>query len=228
MVIYTKTKVVKVKPEILKANRIELIYDNSEFLETYRMLKLQISRKAPRDKSNVLMITSAVKGEGKTVTAINLALAMIKDFDQAVLLVDGNIKSPFIDRYFGLKNLKGFSDYLLENVSISKLLINPGIDKLVLLPGGTPLNNATELMDTSKMKDIVTEFKKRYANRYVIFDSPPVLEDTSSIILSKHVDGVVLVVEAGKTPKDKILKAIELIGKDRITGTVLNKAHGNA
>lgn len=111
-----------------------------------------------------------------------------------------------------------------HGVSLPNLLVNPGIEKLVILPGGKGVPNSTEMLGSPKMANLVKEMKERYKDRYIIFDSSPLLNSPDPLVFSSHVDGILLVVEAGKTTTDQIKEATNLLKGKNILGTILNKA----
>ena len=170
------------------------------------------------------MVTSPRPGEGKTLTAINLALTIAKAFSQTALLVDCDFHQQQIHRYLGLESDKGIVDYLLDGVPLKDLIIWPKIEKLTLISGGRTISESAELLGSQRMKDLVAEMKTRYDDRYVIFDVPPLLSGADALTFSQLVDGIVMVVEEGRTPIKEVEKALELIPKEKFLGFVLNKA----
>jgi Mrp family chromosome partitioning ATPase len=129
--------------------------------------------------------------------------------------------------HFGLSRRKGLSDYLAADTPIEELLIKPGIvEHLVLLPGGRPLANSSEMLSSPKMGRLVEEVKARYPSRIVIFDLPPVLTTSDTLAFAPQVDAALLVVEDGVTQKDELSRAVDLLSVTNIVGTVLNKADG--
>jgi len=174
---------------------------------------------------NVLAITSPGEGEGKTLTAINLAISIARKVDYTVLLVDANLRHPWLLEHFGLEHRKGLSEYLTEDTPISELLIRlDSVDHLVILPGGRPLTNSAEMLNSPKMKQLVEEMKSRYQSRIIIFALPPVLSSDDAQAFSPYVDAALLVVEEGVTQTQDIERTVELLGTTNIVGTVLNKA----
>ena len=121
------------------------------------------------------MITSANPGEGKTVTAINLAVTFAKEFNNTSLLVDCDLKQQKIHQYLGLPGEKGLADYLIKGTPMDELIIWQGIEKLTLISGGAAVKDSSELLGSPKMKSIIKEMKNRYDNRYIFLDVPPVL-----------------------------------------------------
>jgi protein-tyrosine kinase len=221
--VYRWTKLVPVEEDSLLENRVFTPSSNAKTIDRYKLLRTQIFNKTISNGSNVLLVTSAVKGEGKTVTAINLAISIAKEMNRTVLLVDADLRHPTIEEVFGLNRNSGLSDYLLHDVPLPDLLVNPGIERLVILPGGRAVSNSTEVLGSQKMASLVNKMKRRYKDRYIVFDSSSILDSPDPLVLSSHVDGVLLVVEAGKTTTEQINEAIDLLKGKNILGAVLNK-----
>lgn len=220
---YTQTKVVSLDRNHLEEHRLMTILEHPEAKDCYNILRTQLLQRT-RDKGhNTIMITSVVDGEGKTITAINLAVSIAREINRTVLLVDTDLRNPKIHDYLGCDTEKGLSDYLRRDVSMAELLVNPGLAKIVVLPAGKPLIGSTEILGSPRMEKLVKEMKARYPDRYVIFDCPPVLNVPDSLVFSSYVDGVILVVEAGRTPRGQIRKALELLEHKNIIGLVMNR-----
>lgn len=221
--LYTKTKSVTLKDSHLEKYRIIAHSDDSGIINSYNLLRTQVLQRT-RDKGyNTIMITSVVEEEGKTVTAINLAVSIAKEVQHTVLLVDTDLQNPKIQHYLGCSTTKGLSDYILDKAPLSELLINPGFGKMIVLLAGKPLSGPTEILDSPMIKKLVQEMKIRYPDRYVIFDCPPLLTMPDPIIFSSYVDGIILVVEAGKASRNQIREAIKLLDGKNILGLVMNK-----
>ena len=136
------------------------------------------------------------------------------------------MRKPTIHKYLGIQEeQKGLSDYLMGEARIPELLINPEIDKLVLLPGGRSVSNSTVLLGSPRMKMLVDELKSKYPERIIIFDTPPLLTSADTLVFCPFVDGILLVVEAEKTSAGDIKKAMSLLKDRNIIGTVFNNAH---
>lgn len=169
------------------------------------------------------MVTSAMPGEGKTITSINLAISIAREVDQFALLVDTDMRNPSIHKYLGIEVEKGLTDHLLHNVPVPDLLIKPGINKLSYLPAGDPIKGSTEILGSPKLQELIAEMKDRYPDRYVVFDCPDLLHAPDALVFSSYVDGIVFVVEAGQTSREHVQKAIGLLEGRNIIGVVLNK-----
>ena len=220
---YTQTQVVEQPLTPMSAGRMLSHVDDPALADYYSMLRTHVLHQT-RDKGhNILMVTSVGKGEGKTLTAINLAISMAKESSQTALLVDTNLRDPKVAEYMGLSPDKGLADHLLDDVPMHTLLINPGMKKLVVLPAGRPISGATEILGSPKMRNLVQEMKAKYPERYVIFDCPHLLDMPDALVFSSYVDQVILVVEAGKTTRRDIRRTMELLQGRSLLGIVMNK-----
>ncbi len=190
--------------------------------EQYRKLRARLIRDTAKDFRNIIMTASANRGEGKTVTSINLAASLAQEIDHTVLLVDADLRMPSIHKYLGIDPKQGLSDYLKGEAQLSDALIRTGIGKLVLLPAGSPAENPAELLSSAKMRDLVREMKTRYKDRYIIFDSSPTLITADALSLSRYMDGIIFVIQADQTPQKDVIKALSLIKGVPILGAVLN------
>ena len=217
-------KIINYSPDaILQHNIITLAADHNGINELFKLFKTQILTKTQIAGDRTILITSCIDGEGKTFTAINLAIMFAREVDQTVLLVDVNLKHPSITRVLGIQAQEGLTDYLLHNKPLTDLLIRPGIDKLSLLPAGNAIERSSEILGSLKMQDLIAEMKNRYQDRYIFFDGPSILTSVDTLVLSKYVDKTLLVVESGKVSPQQLSEAINLIGEDKILGTILNK-----
>ena len=224
-----RTRSISLDDAVLRENRIITGLEHSDFTEAYNILRTQVLQRFKENKWNVLAVTSPGSGEGKTLTAINLAVSIAREVDYSVLLVDANLRHPWMLEHFGLSQRKGLSDYLVDDVPLSELLIiSERIEHLVLLPAGRPLANSAEMLNSPKMAELVKEMKSRYHSRVIIFDLPPVLTSADALAFTPYVDAALLVIEEGQTQKQDIERAVELLGNTNIVGTVLNKAEPKA
>ena len=222
--VYTRTRKETVSRETLKKNRIVSLFYGDAIADQLKIMDTQVLESLNGKNGNSLIITSPGTGEGKTLTSINLAISLSQKIDRTVLLVDTDLRNPAVHKYMGIEAQKGLSDYLLGEAKIPELLINPGIAKLVLLPGGRPMSNSTVLLGSPKMKMLVDELKSKYPERIIIFDTPALLTSADTLVFSSLVDGILLVAEAEKTSKGDIEKAVSLLKDKPLIGTVFNKA----
>jgi protein-tyrosine kinase len=224
-ILYTRSRSTDAPKGLLREKRVVSAFENGEFSDAYKILSTQILHKLQDNSWNTLAVTSSNAGEGKTLTAINLAISLAKEVTYTVLLVDADLRNPSVHRYFGLQPELGLSDYLLHDAALADLLIHPaGIPRFVILPGGKPLTNSTEMLSSPKMTRLVDELKTRYASRIVLFDVPPLLSSADTLAFSPYVDAALLVIEEGKTGAHDTRRASELLANTQLIGTVLNKA----
>ncbi|MDX1666714.1 MAG: XrtA-associated tyrosine autokinase [Saprospiraceae bacterium] len=171
---------------------------------------------------NTLMVTSTVSEEGKTITALNLAMAMAREHDHTVLLVDADLRRPSVCRYLGIESQYGLAHCLEEDVPIEKALIKTGIGKLVVLPAGKAIEDPVDLLSSSRMTEIIYELKGRYPDRYIIFDTPPAMPFADAKVLAAVLDGLLFVVRDGKVARDALQKTLDEIEKYNLLGIVYN------
>jgi exopolysaccharide/PEP-CTERM locus tyrosine autokinase len=196
--------------------------------ESFRVLRSKIL--LPQDGApppRTIMVTSALPREGKSFVSANLGIALAQGMDQHALLVDCDLRAPALAQLFGLSSDQGLAEYLQDGVDLSSLLRKTSMEKLSILPSGSPPVNPAELLGSSRMLDLVEEMALRYPDRYVIFDTPPLEVASESHVLSQAVDGVVLVVREGVSNKTLIEKFISDIGKDKIIGVIFNGHKSN-
>jgi len=225
------TRQVNVDFDRLRAGGFALPRDHSAVAEEFRLIKRPLLSVALSDtlsgveNRNVMMVTSARPNEGKTFVATNLAFSIASEHNTYVLLVDADVAKPSIPDVFGFEADRGMLDAVADSsVDVSDVLIRTNIENLSILPSGRARPGMTELIASARMAHFVSEISRRYSDRVIIFDSPPVLARSEPSVLAKHVGQVVLVVEAERTSRTAIEEALTLIGRDRIGGVVLNKA----
>jgi capsular exopolysaccharide synthesis family protein len=194
------------------------------YTDAFKILSTHVSQKLRDRNWNTLAITSPNEHEGKTLVAVNLAISLAMELHQTALLVDADLRRPTVRSVFELAPGPGLSDHLISQVPIEQLLINPGIEGLVILPGGAPLLNSSELLGGRQMTQLVKDLKERYRSRVVVFDLPPVLSAADVLAFAPQVDAALLVVEEGKTHVDDVVNAAEFLAGTTLLGTVLNKS----
>jgi protein-tyrosine kinase len=179
-------------------------------------------------RANLIMVTSAIPGEGKTQTAINLATSIAMELDHTVLLVEADVLRPSALERMGVQQAeKGLLDLLAHpHTDLADVLIKTNIPKLTLLPAGTASTRATELLASSAMDELLEELASKYADRVIIFDTPPLLSTTESRVLATHMGQVLMVIEAGHTPTSTIKQAFATVENHPVVLAMLNKYRG--
>lgn len=220
---YTKSSQVQLDRGALVENKCVCITPGAAEIDHYKVLRAQIMQKTKEKGWNTLMVTSAQPGEGKTLTAINLAITLAKEFNQTVLLVDCDLRKQDIHKRFGYKSDRGLGDFLLNGCSLNEIISWPGVEKMTLISGGQIIQDTTELLGSPQMKSLVAEMKERYADRYVIFDLPSLAVGADAMTFAPLVDGIVMVTQAGRSSVKEINTALELIPREKLLGFVLNR-----
>lgn len=172
---------------------------------------------------NLIMITSALAGEGKSFTSVNLAMSIAAEMDHTVMLVDADVARPSILRMLGLPAAPGLLDLLEGKAEMSDVLMKTNIDKLTILPSGTPHARATELLASDAMRLLLEDISRRYADRIVIFDSPPLILTTEARVLATQMGQVVMVVQADRTLQADVQQALATIDACPVKMMLLNK-----
>jgi protein-tyrosine kinase len=206
--------------------------ERTPLAESFRRIKRQILANVATPKpgappANLVLVTSALPGEGKTFCAINLAISMALERDRTVLLVDADVAKPSIPRALGLHAEGGLMEVLLDrHVDFGDVLWKTDIGRLTVLPAGTAHQHATEFLASDTMRGLVRDMAELYHDRIVVFDSPPLLAASEAGALASQVGQIVVVVEAGKTSEAVLKHALGRIDTSRVTGLLLNKVEG--
>ena len=203
----------------------------SRIADEFRIVKRPLIANAsgkgttPIKNGNLIMVTSAVPGEGKTFSAINLAMSIAMELDQTVLLVDADVARPSLPRVLGLPSGKGLLDALHDkSFDLDHAFIRTNVEKLSILTNGTQHARATELLASDAMDRLLDEMATRYPNRIVVFDSPPLLVTTESRVLATHMGQIVFVVQAEATLKSEVKRALAMIETCPVKMILLNQA----
>jgi non-specific protein-tyrosine kinase len=228
---YSETKIKKIDDHVLKKGKVISLFHENNKIDQIKTLRTQVLNHLSKIRGSSILVTSANPYEGKTFTAINLGVSIAQELDRTVLLVDADLRKhrkhhkDFATDFFGTEMTGGLSNYLLGQAEIPEILINPGINRLVLLPAGRPLPNSAELLGSPRMVMLVNDIKNRYSDdRIIIFDSSSILDCADPLVLSRYVDGILLVVEQEKTTTDELKKSMELLKDKSVFGTIMNKS----
>lgn len=196
---------------------------SSPVAESFKRLRNQITHypKGPPPKS--ILFISAMPKEGKSFACANLGVSLARGVEQHALMVDCDLRRPTIASLFGLPNSnKGLVNHLRDGADLSLLIRPTNIPKLSLLPAGKPPTNPAELLGSNRMTEMIQEVVSRYPDRYVLLDSPPSMVAAETSVLANHVDGVVLIVRWGFSPREQVKQLIDTIGREKIIGVVFN------
>ena len=199
--------------------------------EEYRMIKRPLLVRAFSGNNlagrplNLIMVTSAVSGEGKTYTTLNLAISIAMELDRTILVVDSDLAKPSLSRLLGVNDNPGFTECLKDqSLDLGRFLLKTDVPKLSVLPAGKRNNRATELLASNSMSARLEELSSRYSDRIVLFDSPPLLATSESSVLASHMGQVAIVVEYGATPRFMVKEALQLLHNEDSVSLILNKS----
>jgi protein-tyrosine kinase len=205
--------------------------EKTQTAEEFRMIKRPLITNAFNQgagnikNGNLIMVTSALAGEGKSFCAVNLAMSIAMEMDHTVLLVDADVARPSIPGYLGLKTQAGLLDLLLDDrLELADVMMRTNVEKLSVLTAGKKSRHATELLASQSMNKLLADIAQRYRDRIVIFDSPPLLLTTESHVLATQMGQIVLVVEAEKTPQKAVMEALRQIESCDVINLIFNKA----
>lgn len=203
----------------------------SQIADEYRVVKrplimnAQGKGAAPVENGNLIMVTSSMPGEGKSFTAINLAMSIATELDNTVLLVDADLARQSVLNVLGLPPAKGLMDVVAgDRLALSDVLLRTNVERLTLLPAGTAHSRATELLASDAMIQLLGEMASRYPDRIIVFDSPPLLVTTEARTLAAHMGQIVMVVEAEKTTHATLKQALTTIEACPVKLLMLNKS----
>ena len=203
----------------------------SAIADDYRVIKRPLISNAmgrgaaPIANGNLIIVTSALSGEGKTFSAINLAMSIATELDNTVMLVDADVARPSVLNVLGLPPAPGLLDVLVnDSVDLSQVLLRTNIEKLTILPSGTKHERATELLASDAMVRLLDDMASRYSDRIIIFDSPPLLLTTEARVLASHMGQVVLVVKAEETLQADVKQALAMLADCPVKLVMLNQA----
>jgi capsular exopolysaccharide synthesis family protein len=220
----TEIRQVQLSQDVLRRNRVILGDDDGEYGQAYKVLRTRVWHQMRTNGWQTLGVTSANPGEGKTLTAINLAIGLaMMEIGRQVVLVDLDMRRPSVHRYFGVRPEYGVSDFLLAGLSLEKIMIEVGIERLVIVPGCASFANSSEILSSTRILQLLQEIKKCFPSRIVIIDLPPVLAVDDVLVVASHINSFLLVIEEGKSHARDISKSVDLLKDANILGTVLNK-----
>jgi protein-tyrosine kinase len=211
--------------EALRERRVVTSADGHAASHAYRMLRTQILQRARANGLNTIGVVSAVNGEGKTLTAINLALSLAAEPNQTVLLVDLDLRRPTVAATLGLAAERGLESWFAGACSTKQVCYGiEGVERLFVLPTLAAVPGSSETLANISTRRLFGDLKDRDPGRLLIVDLPPVLLSDDALIIAPLLDAVVLVVHERRTRREDVVRVMELLGNTRIVGTVLNRS----
>ncbi|MGA1577001.1 MAG: CpsD/CapB family tyrosine-protein kinase [Steroidobacteraceae bacterium] len=194
-------------------------------LRTYKILRTRIQHRLIDNGWHSIGVTSALPGDGKTLTAINLAISLARDVGTYVFLVDMDLQRPTVCRYFGMDFFAGISDYLEGVANFDDILYSVGVDRLTVVPNRVAIDGSSDVLGAPQMQRLIKELNGETPRHIIIYDLPPVLVSDDVIKFGSHMDSVLFVVSEGHTPRSAVPRAVEALGGMNILGVALNKSN---
>lgn len=228
----TRGVVVEVDQKALRdAGLVAPDYHEKILADQYRDIKRPLianaygKRVSRVEDGNLIMVTSALAGEGKTFTSLNLAISIAQEQDLTVLLVDGDVANPYISDVFGVSKMSGLLDLLQGDCQgAESLVVQTDMKGLSILPAGAPRSDANELLSGARMENIIQQLVSRFSQRIVIFDTPPLLQTSESKALASMAGQIVLVIKAESTSQDAAAEALQVLGGENTVNLILNQS----
>ena len=224
-IVYSRTRTVECEEEVLRRNRVLAAFERGSFVDSYQLLRTQVLHRLRENNWSVLGVTSPRTHEGKTLTAVNLAITLAMEKTQTVMLIDAELQQPQVHALLGLGASTGLVDYVLEDMPLEDVLVYPSLGRLVVLPGGRPIHRSADVLTSPRMAALLAEVKYRYPARIIVVDLPPLLTRADVLAIAPSLDALLLVVEEGATTRPDVEEALALVrGAVPVLGTVLNQA----
>lgn len=225
-------RAISIDLEVLReAGLLPPAHQERELAQQFRQIKRPLINNAfgrgveRLPEGNLVMITSAVPGEGKTFTSLNLALSVRLEEDVTVLLVDGDVVNPRLSQILGADHARGLLDVIRDpSISLASAILPTDVPGLAFLPAGHQDQNATELLASVRMSEVASQLASQDPSRLVLFDSAPLLLTTESQALTQVAGQILMVVRANETPQHVVLDAIETLAASKSVSLVLNQS----
>ena len=219
-----RTQRVDVPQEVLERNRVLRPDQFDDFAQSYSLIRTQLLQRLEASGFNSFAVVSPGAGEGKTLTALNIAVSIARSAQHTALVVDMDLRNPCVHRYLELEPRHGVVDVIRGDASIPETLIDPGIEDLKLLPGKPPAERPAELLASATAAGLTSELRNRYPDRVLVFDLPPLLHFDDALGFLPNVDAYLLVVDEGNTRREAIERTLKLLDGRVMLGSVLNRS----
>jgi capsular exopolysaccharide synthesis family protein len=214
--------------DIMEENRFVSAVDDRAAIAAYKIFRTRVLQRMRSNNWHTLLVTSTGAGEGKTLTASNLALSIARDVNQSVLLVDLDLQRSKVAKCFGIETdiEKGIGDYLMGDAEISDIVYDPsGLQRISIIPNRGEVANSSDLLSSPRMKELLAWVRQQSDRTIVIFDMPPVLVDDDVLAFCPEIDAVLLVVAEGKTDRLALEKAESLLAETNMLGVIINRCN---
>jgi len=208
----------------MEANRILPQVTDQAALRAYKILRTRLLQRLSQNNLQSLAVTGTDSGQGKTLTSINLAIALAQDPNTEVLLVDLDLQRPMIGTYLGMTFKYGLGEYLTGEAELDQIIYSPGIERLAIIPNSVSFEHSSERLTGPRMLELQRFIAAERSRRIVIYDMPPLLLSDDVLTFAPQVDGLLLVVSEGHTARSSLKKSKELLAEMNLIGVVLNRS----
>lgn len=216
---------VRLESETMEINKILPAIDDKRAVTAYKMLRTRVLQRMRTNNWHTLIVTGAGPGEGKTITASNLAVSISNDVNQSVILVDLDLQRPSLASYFGLSVEAGIGDFLSGDANIEDVVYAPtDMDRIAIIPNGERIENSSELLASPRMRELLQWLENQTQHSIAIFDMPPVLACDDVLSFLPYVDAILLVAAEQHTKRTELSRAMEMLTDANLLGVVLNRS----
>jgi Mrp family chromosome partitioning ATPase len=223
--IFKGLSIASIRSKAMEQNKILPAIDDRGAITAYKMLRTRVLQRMRSNDWRTLIVSGAGPGEGKTLTACNLAVSISNDVNQAVILVDLDLPHPSLAKYFGLDVKAGIGDYLTGKAELDDIVYTPsGLERMVIIPNRDTVSNSSELVASPRMRTLMDWLKNQGPETITIFDMPPVLACDDVLAFSPYADAILMVVAEGMTDRSSLARTMEMIGDRNLLGVVLNQS----
>lgn len=213
-----------VDPEAMERNRVLLRVQDVAVSRAYKILRTRVLHRMAANNWYTLGVTGTVAGEGKTITAVNLALALAQDPNCWVFLVDLDLQRPRIGAYLGMTYEYGLTDFLTGHAELDQVVYDIGIKRLAVVPNSSPVETSSEHLRAARMADFINALEAQVPRRIVVFDMPPLNVSDDVLAFAPRVDSFLLVAAQGLTARRTLANAKEVLSELNVLGVVLNRS----
>lgn len=213
-----------VDADALERNRVLLRVQDVAVSRAYKILRTRVLHRMAANNWYTLGVTGTGAGEGKTITAINLAIALAQDPNAWVFLVDLDLQRPQLGAYLGMSYEYGLTDFLTGQAALEQVVYDIGIKRLAVVPNASPIETSSEHLLSPKMADFINALESQSPRRYVIFDMPPIMVSDDVLAFAPRVDSFLLVASQGLTARRTLANAKEVLSELNVLGVVLNRS----
>ena len=213
-----------VDPAAMERNRVLLRVPDVGISRAYKILRTRVLHRLAANNWFTLGVTGTMAGEGKSLTSVNLALALAQDVNTSVFLVDLDLQRPQLGNYLGMSYEHGLTDYLTGQVELDQIIYDIGVKRLAVIPNASSVENSSELLGSPRMGEFLTALEAQIPRRVIVFDMPPLLVTDDVLAFAPRVDTFLLVVSQGQTARRTLANAKEVLAEVNLMGVVLNRS----